>query len=370
MSKFIKDVKDIDKAFKNSTIKNVLFISGKNSFYKTKADKFFKNILKKKNKFFYFKTSSVPEFVELKKIINFKEKINPELIIAVGGGCVLDYAKIASNFDNNSINEKKVINSDLQKNLRKKIKLLAIPTTAGSGAEVTSNAVIYINNKKYSVEGEGIKPDYYFLEPRFLQSTNFITDASAGFDAISQAVESMFSLKSNLDSVNYSSRALKILFSNFENFLSNKKISNSYNMALGANLAGKAISISKTTLPHAMSYPFTINYKVPHGHAVSLTFNKFLKFNYLNLDQNTAKFSLKNRFDILFKITKTKNIFELDKFFFNLKEKALLEQNFTKLGINIENDLNKILGGINDQRLKNNPIKVKKKDLKHILINL
>ncbi len=180
----------------------------------------------------------------------------------------------------------------------------------------------------------------------------------------------MFSLKSNLDSVNYSSRALKILFSNFENFLSNKKISNSYNMALGANLAGKAISISKTTLPHAMSYPFTINYKVPHGHAVSLTFNKFLKFNYLNLDQNTAKFSLKNRFDILFKITKTKNIFELDKFFFNLKEKALLEQNFTKLGINIENDLNKILGGINDQRLKNNPIKVKKKDLKHILINL
>ncbi len=55
MSKFIKDAKDIDKAFKNSTIKNVLFISGKNSFYKTKADKFFKNILKKKINFFTLK---------------------------------------------------------------------------------------------------------------------------------------------------------------------------------------------------------------------------------------------------------------------------------------------------------------------------
>ena len=370
MSKFIRNTSEINSIFKSNKIKNVLFISGKNSFYKTKANKFFKNVLKKKNKFFYFNNSNVPNFNELKKIINFKEKIKPDLIIAVGGGCVLDYAKIASNFDNKSAFEKKIISSDLQKNVRKNVKILAVPTTAGSGAEVTSNAVIYINKEKYSVEGDDIKPDYYFLEPRFLQSTTFTTDAAAGFDAISQAVESMFSLKSNSDSLQYSSRALKILFSNFENFLTNKRLSNSYNMALGANLAGKAISISKTTLPHAMSYPFTINYKVPHGHAVSLTFNKFLKFNYFNLDRNVAKFSLKNRFDTLFKITKTKNIFELDKFFLNLKQQASLEQNFNKLGININSDLSKILGGINEQRLKNNPIKVKKRDLNHILKNL
>ena len=49
------------------------------------------------------------------------------------------------------------------------------------------------------------------------------------------------------------------------------------------NLAGQAINISKTTAPHALSYPFTAYYKISHGHAVSLTFNEILKYNYQNL---------------------------------------------------------------------------------------
>ena len=204
----------IEKTFKSEKIKTILFVSGKNSFYKTKANIFFNKIFKNKRKYYFFKESKLPDFQELKKIIKAKERINPDLIIAVGGGCVLDYAKVASNFSLSENLQKKIVNSDLEKNVRSKVKVLAIPTTAGSGAESTSNAVIYINNVKYSVEGSSIQPDYYFLEPKFLQSTNLITDASAGFDAISQAVESMFSLKSNTKSLNYSSRALKILLKN------------------------------------------------------------------------------------------------------------------------------------------------------------
>ena len=79
----------------------------------------------------------------------------------------MDYAKIASNFSLSSNLEKKIINSDLEKKIRVKLKLLAIPTTAGSGAESTSNAVIYINNIKYSVEGSLIQPDYFYIEPKF-----------------------------------------------------------------------------------------------------------------------------------------------------------------------------------------------------------
>ncbi len=365
MQKAIHAKNDIEKNFKSEKIKTILFISGKNSFFKTKANIFFERILKDKKKHYFFKKSKFPNFKELKEIINKKDKIKPDLIIAVGGGCVLDYAKIASNFSLSKDLENKIINSDLNKKIRKKVKVLAIPTTAGSGAESTSNAVIYINNVKYSVEGSLIQPNYFYIEPRFLQSTNFITDASAGFDAISQAVESMFSLKSNSKSLNYSSKALKILLKNFESFIKNKKLSNSYNMALGANFSGKAINISKTALPHALSYPFSILYGVPHGHAVSLTFNEFLKFNYFNLNKNSANFSLNDRYEILFKITKTKTIFELDDYFKNLKKQADLEQNFAKLGVNIQNDYNKIIEGVNEQRLRNNPIRLKKEDLNH-----
>ena len=365
MQKFISNKNIIEKTFKSEKIKKILFISGKNSFYKTKANIFFNRMFKNKEKYFYFKESRLPNFNELQKILKEKDKINPDLIIAVGGGCVLDYAKIASNFSLSYNLKNKIINSDLDKKVRNKVKVLAIPTTAGSGAESTSNAVLYINNVKYSVEGSLIKPDYFFIEPKFLQSTNLITDASAGFDAISQAVESMFSLKSNSKSLNYSSKALKILLKNFKNFINNKQLTNSYNMAIGANLSGKAINISKTALPHALSYPFSILYGVPHGHAVSLTFNEFLKFNFFNLEKNTADFSLENRFKILFNITKTKNIFELDDYFVSIKKQAGLEQNFEKLGVNIQNDYNKIIKGVNDQRLKNNPIRLKKEDLNH-----
>lgn len=63
-------------------------------------------------------------------------------------------------------------------------------------------------------------------------------------------------------------------------FNNGKTISQFDKMSLAANLAGKAISISKTAAPHAVSYPFTSLFNLSHGHAVSLTLNKFLKFNH------------------------------------------------------------------------------------------
>ena len=62
-------------------------------------------------------------------------------------------------------------------------------------------------------------------------------------------------------------------------------------MALAANFSGKAISISKTTAPHALSYPFTAFYNISHGHAVSLTLNDFLKFNFETMAYSKSKFN-------------------------------------------------------------------------------
>ena len=366
MSIQINNILSTNKVFKDKTIKKILIVSGENSFYKTGAKKIFDDILKDKEVFVYLKKTKLPEFTELRNIIKFKNKFNPDLIVAIGGGCVMDLAKVSSVIHSIDNLKKKVINSDLEK---KKIRLLAIPTTAGSGAEVTSNAVIYINNIKYSVEGDKIRPDFFCLIPKLLLSSGLRLDATAGFDAISQGIESLFSVKSNKESLFFAKKSLKILLDN-TSFFSSKNILNAHQMAIGANLAGKAINISKTIAPHALSYSFTTMYGVPHGHAVSLSLNRVLKFNFYNQSKAISKYDLKKRYDILFKVTKTKNIEDLDNYLERLKKKLNLEQSFNKLGINFKSDSSRIFSQVNEQRLKNNPVKLSKKDISLLFRNI
>ncbi len=364
MSK-IKD-KKIYNFLNKGNYNKILIISGKQSFIRSGAKKLIFKFTKNKKRFIFLKKNIIPQFEELKSIISFKEKIKPDLIVAIGGGCVMDYAKIASVFkiSNDLIERVKYSNFN---NL--KTTVLAIPTTAGSGAEVTSNAVIYIKNHKYSVEGSKIKPDYYYLNSSLILSSKIKNDASSGMDAICQATESLFSVKSNKRSVEYAKKALKILFKNYSNFLRKKNKKNSYKMLLGANYAGKAINISKTTLPHAVSYPFTSHFNIAHGHAVSLTINKFLNFIYFNQEKNSSTISISERFKILFKLTNTYNIIELDNYFLRIKRISNLEQDFNKLGINVLKKFKIISNGINNRRLKNNPIPVTLRNIKEILIN-
>ena len=138
-------------------------------------------------------------------------------------------------------------------------------------------------------------------------------------------------------------------------------------MCLAANLSGEAINITKTTAPHALSYPFTAHFGISHGHAVSLTLNDFLKFNFKNYHYSYPEIDLKNRFKIIFDSMNCKNIYELDSFLKLLKKKTFLIDNFESLGISLPRDLGKILKGVNLQRLKNNPIKLKKNDLVSVL---
>ena len=294
------------------------------------------------------------------------EKFSPDLIIAVGGGTVMDYAKIANCIGVEKNLEKKIINNSYI--LKHKLaKLIAIPTTAGSGAEVTANAVIYINKIKYSVESELVKPDYFFLIPEFVMGASKKIISSAGFDTIAQATESLISKKSNLASVRFAKKSLKISLKYYLDFLSKPTKENSSAMCLAANLSGKAISISKTTVPHAISYPFTSLYNISHGHAVSLTLEKFLKFNFINSKKANCNFDLNLRFKNIFDIFAVKNINELEIFFKEIKKKAKLESNFKKLKINLNSNLDRILDGINLLRLKNNPIDLNIKDVRTIL---
>mgnify|MGYP001181497977 FL=1 len=286
--------------------------------------------------------------------------------MAIGGGAIIDYAKIANVVEFKDNLKNLIINHSYPFKDRF-TKLAVIPTTAGSGAEVTSNAVIYVDGIKHSFESELLVPDNFFLIPEFLISAPNKIKASAGFDAIAQALESLVSKKSNEQSVGYATKSLRISINSYISFLNDPNLLNATEMSIASNLAGKAISISKTTAPHAVSYPFTSLFNISHGQAVGLFFENFFKFNFDNLYRSETSFDLKKRFDLIFNLFDAKNINDFNSKISLIKKQAKLEDNLKKLNINIEENSERIIKGINLLRLGNNPVKIDGNDIFKII---
>jgi alcohol dehydrogenase class IV len=361
----ISSSEDILKYINDKSFKKIFVLCGKKSFVNSGAENLLKNISNKEIKLFY-KKSEIPILEELIEIIKDIKNFKPDLFLAIGGGAVIDYAKIANVVDIRPDLAELIVNYTYPFK-KKYTKLAVIPTTAGSGAEVTSNAVIYVDGIKHSFESELLIPDHFFLIPEFLISAPNKIKASSGFDAIAQALESLVSRKSNDKSVEYASKSLRVSVNSFISFINEPNMKNATEMSIASNLAGKAISISKTTAPHAASYPFTSLFNISHGHAVSLFFEKFFKFNYENIDKSETSFDLKKRFDLIFNLFDVQDINGFNSKISLIKKKANLEDDLTKFNINIIKSSEDVLKGINLLRLGNNPVKIDGKDILNII---
>jgi len=364
----VNSAEDIKRFVNDKSFKKIFVLCGKKSFVTSGAENLFKKIITDKEIKLFYKKSELPILEELVEIINDIKNFKPDLILAVGGGAVIDYAKISNVVDVRNDLADLIVNYSYP--FKKKFtKLAVIPTTAGSGAEVTSNAVIYVDGIKHSFESELLIPDNFFLVPEFLISAPNKIKASAGFDAIAQSLESLVSKKSNDQSVEYASKSLRVSINSFISFVNNPNMKNATEMSIAANLAGKAISISKTTAPHAVSYPFTSLFNISHGHAVSLFFEKFFKFNYENLEKSEVSFVLKKRFDLIFNLFDVPNIESFNSKISSIKNQSKLSDNMKLLNIDLDKNIDNIIAGVNLLRLGNNPVKIDGKDITNIILD-
>ena len=361
----ISSSEDVLKFVNDKSFKKIFVLCGKKSFVNSGAENLLKKIKNSEVKLSY-KKSEIPILEELIEIIKEIQNFKPDLFLAIGGGAVIDYAKIVNVVDIREDLAELIVNYKYPFN-KKYTKLAVIPTTAGSGAEVTSNAVIYVDGIKHSFESELLLPDHFFLVPEFLISAPNKIKASAGFDAIAQALESLVSKKSNDKSVEYASKSLRVSVNSFISFINDPNMKNATEMSIASNLAGKAISISKTTAPHATSYPFTSLFNISHGHAVGLFFEKFFKFNYEHLNKSETSFDLKERFDLIFKLFDVPDINSFNSKISLIKKQAKLEDDLAKLNIDIIRSSEDVLKGINLLRLGNNPVKIDGKDILNII---
>lgn len=257
--------------------RHIFLVTGKDSYASSGASALVEPYLSglKYTRFCDF--SSNPALEDIEKGIQIFRKISPDIVIAVGGGSVMDMAKAINVLSQNEGIAREYIEG--REIIQRGKPLVAIPTTAGSGSEATHFAVAYVNGRKYSLAHHSMAPDWAIADPEFTYRLPKSITAATGMDALSQAIESFWSLRATDESRRYAKEAVALALANLKKAVLHPDEAVREGMSRAAHLSGKAINISKTTASHAMSYPLTVHFGIPHGHAVALTLPKLIIFN-------------------------------------------------------------------------------------------
>lgn len=203
---------------------------------------------------------------------------SPDLLIAIGGGSVQDLAKCLVTFAGFPVQDvdalRTLIVQEGYKSQRRKTQLLMIPTTAGTGSEVTPWATVWDpkEQRKYSVSDESLFPDYALLLPELTEALPMRTTIATTLDALSHATEAYWSKASNRISRVFALEAVHGLvqaLSNPADVIQSARMRKE--LSFCSLLAGLAFSNTRTTACHSISYPLVMRLGMEHGIAVSLT---------------------------------------------------------------------------------------------------
>ncbi len=190
-------------------------------------------------------------------------------LVSIGGGSAMDTAKAVKAYliadDPGDVPANRIPS---EPTLR--VPAIAIPGTAGSGAEATANAVVYENDSKLSLGGEALLPDGVVLDAALLDSLPVYHRKSCAMDALAQGIESFWSRASTEDSRVHAYLAILGVLDNLKAYLAGDGHA-AEEMLDASYQSGRAIRITRTTAPHAMSYQITKTMGLAHGHAVMLT---------------------------------------------------------------------------------------------------
>ncbi len=206
---------------------------------------------------------------------------NCELIIALGGGSAMDFAKGVSAVVGNGGHILDYRRG--KKTLQKKCPtIIAIPTTVGTGSEVTPVSVITDPQakRKYIIASPYIQPQYAMVDPTLTYTLPAHIVASTGMDALVHAIESYTSNAANPFSESFSIQAIKMLVKNLPtSYKDNEDREARAQVHLASTLAGFAFNYGKLGIVHSCSHPMSARYGVPHGIANAVILPYVLEFN-------------------------------------------------------------------------------------------
>jgi len=289
--------------------------------------------------------------------VNIFKKNNCDAVIGLGGGSSMDVAKAVSYFAANEIDIKNCYGVGKLKSKRKT--LIQIPTTAGTGSEVTNIAIFTLESEqKMGIVDPLLYSDFVILDANLTLNLPSNITAYSGIDAMVHAIEAYTTkIKKNPISDSLAKQALYLLGKNIK--IVHKEPNNlkaREGMLLGSALAGMAFTNAPCAGVHALAYPVGALFKVPHGLSNSLVLPEVIKFNSSQADHLYIELA-----DLCFPELKNKKV-EINDFIsaiYKLIEDLKIPKKLSQVGIS-HNDIPKLAEDAMKQErlLINNPVKI------------
>jgi len=315
----------------------VLILSSRSVEISFKLDKLFSRLSLNRKLHIYNHIRPDAPFKDLDIIIQEQKKNNLDYIIAIGGGSVIDAAKTLSiSFE--GIDYKDVFYKRAAPPVNK-IPVLAIPTTAGTGAELSFGAIVYDNYNKIKggLRGEVIQPNAVLIDARLHNSCPYKLKAEVGFDCLTHAVETYISKKSNSLVKIQSISCIKNIFKFLVPACKNNDIHSMEKIALSSALMGINLAYSSTCLPHRIQYSIGPLTQTSHAQGLIALYKGWLKYlleiKLSELDQLSNDLSMTS-IEFVEKIQTLKKVLDID-------------YSLTDLGVKLEQvaDISKSVSG-------------------------
>lgn len=221
-----------------------------------------------------------PSCEQAQRVIDEFKKTAADVIVAVGGGSVMDIAKLASILAADEYGVRDLLENPL---LGKKcVPSVMIPTTAGTGSEATPNSIVAVPEKelKVGIVNPAMIADTVILDARMIAGMPRSIAAATGVDALCHAIECYTSNKANPFSDTFALEALDLIINNIIEACDNPNaLDAKNNMLIASFYAGIAITASGTTAVHALSYPLGGKYHIAHGVSNAMLLVPVMKFN-------------------------------------------------------------------------------------------
>ena len=232
--------------------------------------------------------ASNPTVSQLFETYQATREFRPEVVVAVGGGSIMDVGKsLCCLYGKDLPDEDSLRRLIAEKNYgRPAARWIGVPTTAGTGSEVTCWATIWDpeQDAKRSVECHENYAWAALVDPELAVGMSTALAVSSALDAVAHAVESYWARGTNAVSRGLALEAIRTIMGHMDGLLAGTMEAHDA-MARGSMLAGLAFSNTKTTACHSISYPLTMHCGIPHGAAVSMLLGPVFRLNAPVLDR-------------------------------------------------------------------------------------